>query len=326
MKLHEALSIDLAAIDAAMESVVRTDPELPIDSPVAQGVLRLIRSGGKRLRPMLVQIGGRFGASGREERLMRIAVLLEFLHMASLVHDDVIDDADTRRGETTLHRATDIRTAVYAANYMMARAMEWAAQGDDGVEAERSANLLSLVTQLCMGEYDQLHGRFDFGMTIKQYLQKTRRKTALLIASCLQAGALAADADKRTADLLYEFGDALGIAFQIQDDLLDFTQSAEKLGKPAGSDLRNGNVTAPVLYALELPGLGVDIRALRPESPEAAFRDIIARIAASDAIARTEALRAKYADRASRFAARLASHPTGPQLGILLDTFVHRTS
>ncbi|TLS51948.1 polyprenyl synthetase family protein [Paenibacillus antri] len=328
MKLHEALGIDLAAVDAAMVRVVTEDADLPKDSPIANGVLELVRSGGKRLRPMLVLTGGRFGpavnAPDAADKLLRLAVLMEYLHTASLVHDDIIDEAETRRGVMTLHRKTDVMTAVHTANYMTARAIEWA--GDGGVDAAHSAELTSLAAQLCIGEYGQLRNRFNFDVTMDAYLEKTRNKTALLIASCLQAGAAAAGATPEVAKTLYAFGDALGMSFQIQDDILDFSASAEALGKPAGADLRSGNVTLPTLFALDVPGLGDAIRGLREDAPESAFQDVVRRIAESEAMERAAALRDEYADRARRLADRLRRFPAHDSLLAILRHFTDRRS
>lgn len=323
MKLHDELGVDLALFDAELERIVLEDPDMPDGSPIADGVLRLIRSGGKRVRPLLVFVGGRFGPRPQDEQLTRIAALMEFLHMASLVHDDIIDGAETRRGAPALHRVIGVSAAVHAANYMISRAVEWAGEG--GVDAARSAELTSLAAQLVMGEYGQLRNRFAFdAMTLDAYLKKTREKTALLIASCLSAGAAAAEADRQTIDTLYAFGDALGMSFQIQDDILDFTATSVALGKPAGSDLRGGQITLPTLYALGLPGLGDDIRRLDEHSSEEAFRDAVQRIAASEAMDLAAALRDDFADRARSFAALLAGEPGHPQLLVLLRHFTHR--
>lgn len=331
MKLHEALGVPLAAIDAAMEEVVLTDADLPAASVIRDSVLQLIRSGGKRLRPMLVLIGGRFGgaAETNQGRLMRTAVLLEFLHMASLVHDDVIDQAWTRRGAPALHRKTGVHAAVHIADYMIARALEWSAAGeedgrDDGA-VRILASLAALAAQLCLGEYGQLHNRFNFDASIEDYVLKTRQKTALLMAACLRAGAGAAGADEDTASLLCELGDDFGMAFQIQDDILDFTQTSEALGKPAGSDLRNGNITLPVLYALEDPEAGQAIRSLGTDSPEEAFHAAIERIGRCGAIQRSAALRDQYIVRAEARIERLRHMPAHRDLLVLLSYFSGRS-
>lgn len=333
MNLHNQIGVDLASFDRLLREVVSSDRDLPPSSVVLSSVMDLINAGGKRLRPLMVVLGSRFGESGHEPAVMKTAVLLEYLHMASLVHDDIIDQSDMRRGRPTLHETTDVQTAVHIGNYMIARAIEWAAghpndesdKSSDDIsedEAYRLAELAALVTELCMGEYDQLHHRFDFGLTMEQYLEKTRCKTALLMAHCLKAGAEAAHADAGTAERLFQFGESLGMAFQIRDDLLDFTKPKESIGKPAGADLRNGNITLPVLYALNDPALASGIRQLGPHSAEADMDEVIQRIAASGAIKQTEELARSYAKQAQRMIGDFADHPAQRDLQALLLYFL----
>lgn len=335
MKLHEKLGISLSDIDAALLEVVNSDEQLVMHREVKRSISSLIRSGGKRLRPIMALVGSRFGHADDPmlaDRAMRTAVMLEYLHMASLIHDDIIDDADTRRGEPSVHRKTDVRTAVFIANYMMIRAVEWACEGSYGSagykdesaasHAEQCAELAALVTELCQGEYSQLENRYAFHTSIDSYLDKTRSKTALLMASAMKAGAAAAEADSAVCDTLYSFGEALGMAFQIRDDMLDFTRTSEELGKPSGSDLRSGNVTLPVLYALEDAVLAEKLRRLHAASPSADFDEALELIRSCGAIDRTEALCQSYLRQAEAAAARLSEHPAHPQLQTLLSYFV----
>lgn len=335
MKLHERLDISLEAVDQTMADVILSDRDLPADSIIRDNVLRMIRAGGKRLRPMLVLIGGRFGSRHDEKqaKLMRTAVLLEYMHMASLVHDDIIDEADMRRGDLALHRRTDEYTAALIADYMIARALEWtihtpdgADEGQDEEDHQVSGHLAALASQLCLGEYGQMRNAYRFDISLRDYLQKTRQKTALLMASCLRAGAEVTGADVQTQNLLYRIGDALGMAFQIQDDILDLVQTDEKLGKPAGADLRSGNITLPVLYALEIPGLGEDIRELGPDTADTVYEDIIERIRASSALARSEEIRDVYLERARRAIGKLEHYPAHQDLLVLLDYLSNRPS
>jgi len=330
MKLHDRLGIDLGAIDEALLQVIQSDADLPRPSLVADNVEGLIRAGGKRLRPMMVIVGSRFGKPDepqRRDRVMRIAAMLEYLHMASLIHDDIIDGAELRRGAPTVHAKTDARTAVLIANYMMVRAVEWAVPQDSAADADaelhaaRCAELASMVTELCSGEYSQLRHRFDFDMTMEQYLAKTRSKTAMLMAHCLQAGADAAGAPREVGRQLYAFGEALGMAFQIRDDLLDFTQQASAIGKPVGADLRNGIVTLPVLYAMEDAELNLRIRALHAGAPAAAFDGTIDAIVGSGALARAEQLSRSYIEEAHRIMDRLGNHEAKPDLLALAQYF-----
>lgn len=333
MNIHKQIGVDLASFDRLLREVVISDRDLSPPSVVLESVVNLINSGGKRLRPLMVMLGSRFGVSGHESAVMKTAVLLEYLHMASLVHDDIIDQSDMRRGMPTLHETTDVQTAVHIGNYMIARAIEWAAghpgEESDGAseavseeDAYRLAELAALVTELCMGEYDQLHHRFNYDLTMGQYLEKTRCKTALLMAHCLKAGAEAAKADARTAELLFQFGEALGMAFQIRDDLLDFTQSKETIGKPAGADLRNGNITLPVIYALNEPALAAKIRQLGPGSADADMDEVILRIAGSSATEQSEEIARSYAEQAQLMIGELADHPARCDLQALLHYFL----
>jgi heptaprenyl diphosphate synthase len=332
IKLHDRLHIDLGSIDDTLMNVILSDADLPKPSVVFDSVTNLIRAGGKRLRPMMVVVGSRFGepeTPQRSDRVMRMAAMLEYLHMASLVHDDIIDGADQRRGVPTVHKRTDIRTAVLIANYMMVRAVEWAVPNGDSAgdeedsaeHASRCAELAAMVTELCRGEYSQLHHRFDFAMTMEQYLDKTRNKTAMLMAHCLKAGADAAGATREVGLALHDYGEAIGMAFQIRDDLLDFTQQAAKIGKPVGADLRNGIVTLPVLYAMEDTPLSRRIRSLHADASAADFDAVIEAIAASDALARAEELSQAYVKQAERIADRLAGHPAQPDLALLAEYF-----
>lgn len=328
MKLHEQLNISLTEIDEAMEQVVLSDPDLPEQSVISTSIIRLIRSGGKRLRPILVMIGGRFGNHDdkAKTRLIKSAVLMEYIHMASLIHDDIIDDAHTRRGEPALHIQTNVQTAVQIADFMIARAIEWSSSDSSEDDHQLISSVVSLISQLCIGEYGQLEQTFNFDQTLRQYLRKTRKKTAVLIASCLKTGAELTGADDKTVRLLTYIGDAIGMAFQIQDDILDFTQDEQTLGKPAGSDLRSGNITLPVLYAMQDPELASRIRSLTPASPEPAFREAIDHILASPACSQAAALRDRYITCAEGWIDRLSHYEAHKDLKILLQTMAKRTA
>lgn len=338
MKLHEALSIDLNKIDDALRQVILTDPDVQQASLISSSILRLIGSGGKRLRPMLVIVGSRFGIDANSTRtqtshssitsntsnispIIRIAAILEYLHMASLIHDDIIDRSDLRRNEPTLHKLTNVYTATHIANYMMARSLEWAAlsHNDDVV---RIVGATSVLTQLCMGEYQQLYNQFNFDITLEQYLEKTKNKTALLMANCLRSGAESAKADETTCQFLFDFGLCIGMVFQIHDDLLDYTHSQDAIGKPAGSDLGNGHVTLPVILALEDPRLSSHIRSLHADSTIEDVQQVVALIVNSDVMERAQSLCLSYIDKANQIIDELKAHPAHTDLRVLLDYFV----
>lgn len=324
MKLHEALNIDLEAINREIEQLVTRDKDVPKNSQLSKSILELVRSGGKRVRPLMVIVGSRFGRKPLGRRTLQLSAAAEFIHAASLIHDDIIDSAELRRGQPALHTKTGITSAVHVGNYMSARVIELLSKytGDK----DRYVHDLSSVAtaQLCLGEYQQMKHAFDYDLTMEQYLEKSRNKTALLMATCLRAGALSSQSTEKVADLLYSFGEALGMSFQIQDDLLDFTQSSEVLGKPAGSDLRHGQVTLPVLYALQNPELAPRIRAIGPDSSDADIAEVLGRIIGSDALSRTEETSQSYLKTAAAIVHQLSAYPAHTDLETLLHYFADR--
>ncbi|GIP60932.1 polyprenyl synthetase family protein [Paenibacillus woosongensis] len=321
MNLHEQLGISLRAVDKEIENMVKFDKDVPRSSELARSILELIRSGGKRVRPLMVIAGSRFGPSPDERKTWRLAAAAEFIHAASLIHDDIIDDSPVRRGDTAMHIKLGISRAIHVGNYMSARVIELISAYS--AERDRYAyDLSSLVTtQLCLGEYQQLSHLFDYDVTIEQYLEKSKNKTAQLMAACLRIGALSAGADEETAGLLYSFGEKLGMSFQIRDDILDFTQSSAKLGKPAGSDLRSGQVTLPVLFALQDEGLAPRIRSIGAHTPAEYTNEVIAAIQSCGALQQTEALSQQYLDEAQQIIDQLSSYPAHRDLQALLNFF-----
>ncbi|MNZ85147.1 Heptaprenyl diphosphate synthase component 2 [compost metagenome] len=179
--------------------------------------------------------------------MKQVAVPLELIHMASLVHDDVIDDADTRRGQLTVKSKWDNRIAMYTGDYIHGKALTIAAK----LPNPHIHQILShALVQMCIGEMEQIRDFFNTEQSIRDYLLRIRRKTALLIAISCQLGAVAANVDRKTSNQLYRYGYNVGMAFQIRDDLLDLYGTEKQIGKPPGSDMRQGNITLPVILAL----------------------------------------------------------------------------
>lgn len=241
MQLYAALKPDLQAIEERMAATVTSD--LPMLSETS---LHLLKAGGKRLRPIIVLLSGKFGNYSLET-LKRVAVPLELIHMATLVHDDVIDDAETRRGQLTVKSKWDNRIAMYTGDYIYAKALTVVTE----LENVRIHQILSgAIVQMCIGEMEQIRDFFNVEQSVRNYLLRIRRKTALLIAISCQLGAMATGAPDKVSSALYRFGYNVGMSFQITDDLLDICGTEKAIGKPPGSDLRQGNISLPVLYAL----------------------------------------------------------------------------
>ncbi|KIL34834.1 heptaprenyl diphosphate synthase [Cohnella kolymensis] len=242
MQLYAAMKSDLQAIEDDMAAAITS--ELPL---LSEASLHLLKAGGKRLRPVFVLLSGNFGNYSLET-LKRVAVPLELIHMATLVHDDVIDDADIRRGQPTVKSKWDNRIAMYTGDYIYAKALTVITELD---KPRIHQILSSAIVQMCIGEMEQIRDFFNVDQTVRTYMRRIRRKTALLIAISCQLGAMATDAPDRFSHALYRFGYNVGMAFQITDDLLDVCGAEKAIGKPPGSDLRQGNITLPVIYALQ---------------------------------------------------------------------------
>jgi all-trans-nonaprenyl-diphosphate synthase len=210
----------------------------------------LFGAGGKRIRPAIVLLVARATMDGKEitSRHRRLAEITEMIHTASLVHDDVVDESDLRRGVPTVHSSFGNRIAVLAGDFLFAQS-SWYLANLNNLEVVKL--LSQVIKEFAEGEIQQGLNRFATNLSIKAYLEKSYYKTASLIANSSKAAAVLSDAPIDVAEAMYHYGRYLGLAFQIVDDLLDFTGSTEELGKPAGSDLKSGNLTAPVLYAIE---------------------------------------------------------------------------
>jgi len=219
--------------------------------PILQAAAEhLFSAGGKRLRPGIVlliskAISPEFSLKSKHKRLAEIT---EMIHTASLVHDDVVDEASTRRGVDKVHRRINTKESVLAGDFLFAQA-SWHLANLDNVKVVK---LLSrVIMDLAEGEIKQNFNRFDSAQSFSKYINKSYCKTASLIAySCKAAGVLS-DLNDEKLNSLYDFGKNIGLAFQVVDDILDFTGNDKQLGKPATSDLASGYLTAPVLYALE---------------------------------------------------------------------------
>ncbi|MEH1792043.1 MULTISPECIES: solanesyl diphosphate synthase [unclassified Nostoc] len=218
----------------------------------------LFGAGGKRIRPAIVLLISRATMLDRDitPRHRRLAEITEMIHTASLVHDDVVDESDVRRGVPTVHSFFNSnRIAILAGDFLFAQS-SWYLANLDNLEVVKL--LSEVIMDLATGEIQQGLNRFEAGMSIETYLQKSYYKTASLIANSSKAAGLLSEVSRETVEHLYSYGRHFGIAFQIVDDILDFTSTTDTLGKPVGSDLKSGNLTAPVLFALaEKPSLEV---------------------------------------------------------------------
>lgn len=232
---------DLRAVEASLLEIAG-EPGGHLAS-LACGTLE---AGGKRLRPALVLICGQI-AEYDLGRLLAPATAVELVHTASLVHDDILDRAATRRGRPTLYAAEGDRTATAVGDFLFAQAFRCLASLGD----ERALSVLSeSAIALCHGEFDQMRTAFSSAHSLDEYFDKIGEKTAALFAASCQLGGLVSGATEREISLFAAYGYDLGLAFQIYDDILDIIGGPE-LGKPVGTDLRDGTMTMPMYFAIE---------------------------------------------------------------------------
>ncbi|WP_027719427.1 polyprenyl synthetase family protein [Desulfovirgula thermocuniculi] len=233
---------EMAAVERELRATLKTS--VPLLTETTQ---HLLQAGGKRLRPAFSLLGAKC-ADFKLERVLPLAVALELIHMATLVHDDVVDAAVTRRGVPTVRAQWGNRISTHVGTYLFAQSLILiAGYYDNPMIAQVLANT---SIKMCEGEIQQIASTFDVQQSIKDYFRRINRKTALLIAASCQLGAVACNAPRETHAALRRYGHHIGMAFQITDDILDLVADQEQLGKPVGSDLRQGIITLPVIYAL----------------------------------------------------------------------------
>jgi geranylgeranyl pyrophosphate synthase len=274
--------------------------------PLGQGLRNLLDSGGKRLRPALVIFASRIHPGAPLERVISLAASVETLHTATLVHDDLIDGATVRRGRRTLNATWPAAATVLAGDYLFARAAKFAAETENTRVVTIFAETLMTI---CEGELYQLFGAYHLDQDLESYYRRIFSKTASLFAASTEAGATLSGADAATIQALREYGKNLGMSFQIQDDLLDIVGDERRLGKPTGSDLRQGIVTLPVYYFLRhYPGERERLeRALQaePAERERAIAEIVEDIRSSPAVEDCRREAGQFAERARQALAPL---------------------
>lgn len=288
--LFSPVEVDLRLLSENLKQLVGN--RHPILSAAAE---HLFGAGGKRVRPAIVLLISRAMMRMQDKditpRHRRLAEITEMIHTASLVHDDVVDESEVRRGVPTVHSMFGNRIAVLAGDFLFAQS-SWYLANLDNLEVVKL--LSQVIMDMATGEIQQGLNRFDTSLSFEAYLEKSYYKTASLIANSCKAAALLSDVSVEMAENAYNYGRHLGLAFQVVDDIFDFTGSTEALGKPACSDLISGNLTAPVLFTLEKEPL-LEVLIEREFSNPGDLEQAIALIEASHGIERARELAAQQA-------------------------------
>ncbi|NIN66420.1 MAG: polyprenyl synthetase family protein [Anaerolineae bacterium] len=244
LSLLEPIRKELEVVEERLRQAVE------VEQSRLEGVLRyVLDSGGKRIRPALVILASKSHNSDATDRVLFLAAAVELLHTATLVHDDLLDGSLMRRGNPTLNVDLSTGAVILVGDYLFARAADLAAE-------TQSVPVVSIFAQalmtICGGELKQAFAEAAWRRTKEDYFQSIFSKTASLFAASGESGALLSGAPPPTVRALRDYGYNLGMAFQIVDDILDFTGDEQELGKPIGSDLRQGTITLPLLLFLEM--------------------------------------------------------------------------
>jgi heptaprenyl diphosphate synthase len=286
---------DLERIEARLAEAVSAD-----DRFLGEVAGHLLSAGGKRLRPTLALAAAYavHGAGGpASDDAVTGGAAVELVHLGSLYHDDVIDEAETRRGVPSVNARWSNIVAILAGDYLLAQASSLAAS----LGADVAALLAATIGELCRGQVLELQYLFDTDRTEDSYLSAIEGKTASLMATSCRVGGMVSNVSADTLDALTQFGHHLGMCFQVVDDVLDVTRTEAELGKPAGNDVHEGVYTLPVIYALQSENAEQLKTLLGRKLDKAAVEDVIALVArpdivdASMAVARTHATKAAEA-------------------------------
>jgi len=317
-RIAQPVAGEIALLNGSFRALLGTDVPL-----INQVFDHLLEGGGKRIRPLLVLLGGALLAPGgapagaNRDRLFRLAAAVEFIHTASLLHDDVVDKSDVRRGKSAAHRAWGVEAAILCGDYLFSRAFSLLVENGD-------MPLLSVVssatTGLARGEVLQLLRSYSTGTTEAEYFEVIEGKTARLISSCTEGAACLSGAGERERAALARFGLTLGLAFQVAGDLLDYTAEEQAMGKRRGQDFFEGKFTLPAIYLMEkLPPSGrarVREAFLKEEPGDGDFAMILGLMEEQGALERARATAFGLAERAG---AELALFPDGPGRRSLSD-------
>jgi len=294
-EIVQLIGDDLAKVEDFFEEQVRSD------IPLIAEVGRYIRDGGgKRIRPALLLLSCRLSGY-RGERAVLLAAVVEFIHTATLLHDDIIDEATVRRGRRSVNSRWGNDLTVLLGDFLYTKSMSMALSQDN----LRILQLLSDVSlSMIEGEILEIQRHADLRVTADDHLDIIRRKTAALFSACLRIGAMLAEAGEAKERALASYGLNLGICFQMVDDLLDLTADEKVLGKPVANDLREGKLTLPAIFTLQRGG-AAGLEKVRAVLADRGFARVsaqeIARLARdSGAIDEARALAERYAEAARR--------------------------
>jgi geranylgeranyl diphosphate synthase type I len=329
-----ALAAERARIaDDLVKHIQQTLGETGASQILAEASQYVLSVMGKLLRPLLMLEAARAGG-GNPELALPAALGTEYGHVASLVHDDIIDGDTERRGQATLHSRFDLGSAILTGDmFIFHTFLNFTECQDVGVSPERVLAAIRLLSttciEMCQGQALETEMMGNLDTTIEQYLEMIRLKTASFCSAAAHIGALLGGADEAAVEALGGFGQSLGMTFQIVDDTLPYISDELLVGKPKGSDIQNRRVTLPIIYALrsghELARREIEDVFERPRDLEQDYRRIRVVLVRTRALDRTRALAFHYTSSAKRHLDRLPASPSRERLRALADSLVARS-
>lgn len=289
---------------------------------IKKATIALLEAGGKRLRPALVLLAHNFG-NEENPNIHKLAAAVEVFHMATLVHDDIIDDSKIRRGVKTTQAKWGKRVAVFTGDYLLSKAFINLSKHSTNKDIISAS---FIAKNICEGEIEQFDSRYRVDLSLKKYLWRIKCKTAYLFSFSCWFGATEGKADKEIANTLKKYGHYLGMAFQISDDILDFIGNENKLGKPLGNDIKNGIYTLPVIYTLKYGGSSEKLKELllkdRLNQEELSF--ILRSVIEEGGLSYANKILKKYVNKAKSELGKLPVQDSLPLMYKLAEDIVHR--
>ncbi|GLC28978.1 polyprenyl synthetase family protein [Clostridium omnivorum] len=305
---YPVMKSDLEEVTRIMKKSIKCKEKL-----VENAILELINSGGKLLRPAFLIIAARFG-NFKEEEIYPLAAVLEMLHMATLVHDDIIDNSELRRGTETIQAKYGKGYAVYIGDFLFTRCFKILSEHSTLKGINVDSNVMS---RICMGEIEQFSSKYNKKVSVRRYLKRISSKTAELFSLSFYSGAMGSGCDDKLCKRLSNIGHDIGMAFQIIDDILDYTSDETALGKSVGNDIKQGIYTLPLIYVLEKKNQRLSDILDKNTLDERDLREINNIVRDSGGIEKARELAEKYTNRAFKLIGTL---PEGENTNILLRT------
>lgn len=320
LKIDSNLEKQLQAVKVIMDEHTKSGDEL------LNGTLDyLLATGGKMLRPILLLTGSKLGRKSKrkEDELIKMAAAIEVIHLATLVHDDVIDQSEYRRGQKSIQSKYGQAYAVYMGDFLLSKCFLMLTHLN--LEKELAIKLAKVVTKICVGDIKQHRHRYDVSISPMKYIKIVGGKTCALMAIALSAGAYHSGASQEQTKRLAKIGFKIGMIFQLVDDLLDYEGDAEKVGKDLKMDVYRGYYSMPIIFALKHARASEELKALlgesmRDEDLERAYEIV----SASGAIRKTKEMVHKYADQANKHIDELADGETKTLLKELIPYLLDR--